>query len=139
MTLQELMRVPYLDGGRDPFKGLDCWGMVRAIRHHVLGLDLLPSLDSTKPGEFKKITRATSALTPLHDYVKLAKPQHGAIALAWQGKVCTHVGIAMRIDGALRIVDTDKNAGARISPVSFFESMFSRVEYYERKDLSWAN
>lgn len=132
MTLQELLRVPYVDGGRDPAHGLDCWGMVRAIRHHVLGLALLPTLDALQPGQLRKIDRASSALPGLHGFEVATLPKHGAIAAAWQGSLCIHVGIVLLIDGALRVVDTDKGVGARICPVGSFEARFTRVAYYEK-------
>lgn len=133
MTLQELLRVPYVNGGRDPATGLDCWGLVRAIRLHYLGGEELPELGGIKPGELRKITRARGALPPLHGYEKLQAPEHGAIAAAFNGALCSHVGTVLRLDGALRVVDTDKGAGGRICPISAFEARFTRVEYYAKK------
>ncbi|QTX33205.1 C40 family peptidase [Aminithiophilus ramosus] len=39
ITYADLLGVPFVDGGRDPRSGLDCWGLVRVVFFRA-GIDL---------------------------------------------------------------------------------------------------
>ena len=37
---EELVGVPFVDGGRDPGKGLDCWGLVREAYKRITNREM---------------------------------------------------------------------------------------------------
>lgn len=127
MTLAELLQVPYQRNARGP-EALDCWGQVRMARQSLFGKALLPPFSDVASGDVramtKEVLRAAAGFMPCE-----AKP--GAIATAWQGRTCPHVGIVVEIDGRLRVLDTNVNAGPRLHTLSGFAASFTKVVFYD--------
>lgn len=119
----------YVKGGRGP-EEYDCYGLVRAVRHEVFGFPLLPSHSEVDPDDKKTMT------TVCHDILDCTgltetTADEAAIATAWAGLLCVHVGIVVQADGRLWVLETDKPTGPCLTPVRTFEKRYSAVKYYD--------
>lgn len=123
MTLTDLLATRYVPQGRT-MPELDCWGLARLARAHLFGKALLPSFVEIAPANKRGLTRAAQGVT-LAD--SDARP--GAIATAWRGAVCVHVGVVVRVDGRRFVLETDEQSGPVLTPVHMFEQRFTRVAY----------
>lgn len=109
--------------------GLDCWGLVLLVRSDF-GKEPLPSYEDIDPLDKKSLTIA--CVTTIRHYVKESDSKtEGAIAAAWQGKVCVHVGVVVYLDGRLWVMETDLGKNICLTPVNVFEARYTRVEYYD--------
>lgn len=121
----------YEDGARGPVR-IDCWGLVREVRHDM-GYEWLPSFAECRHTDPRGFTRA---------YEKQAKEMTpgpaaaGVIAAAFRGRICVHVGIVVDIDGRLQVLDINPGRGVGVEPLSDFESRFAEVVYYRDKNIS---
>ncbi len=121
----------YEDGARGPVR-IDCWGLVREVRHDM-GYPWLPSFAECRNTDPRGFTRA---------YEKQAQEMQtgaahvGAIAAAFRGRICIHVGIVVGIDGRLLVLDINPGRGVGVEPLPDFEARFSEVKYYCDKNLS---
>lgn len=118
-------RAPYREGGRGPVF-YDCWGLCIEVRHKVFGLPLLPSLARVGKDCIRENTKAYHEL-------KLSmvecNPQPGAIAAVFRGKSMLHVGVVIKSEGRLKVLDTNPG-GPCIRTTGDFESAYSKVVYY---------
>lgn len=121
------LRTKYKAGARGPLE-FDCWGIVRRARADLFGKPLLPIFSDAAPGNLRAIHKAFSALSP--NMQAHSRPAVGAIAAAFRGKLCTHVGLVVEADGRLWILETDVATGPSLTRVGAFESRFSSVTYY---------
>lgn len=55
----------------------------------------------------------------------------GAIACAFIGGVCVHVGLVVMADGRIRILETDTPHGVSCTPIAIFEGRYTAVKYYD--------
>lgn len=129
--IEKYMRAPYREGARGPI-AFDCWGLCRAIRHDLFGLDWLPSLGSVGKG---KIRENTKAYRDLRNSMEECPPEPGAIAAVLRGKSLLHVGTVLRIEGRLKVLDTNPG-GACLRTTGEFEADYPRVVYYRDRVLS---
>ncbi len=124
--IERYLTSAYLDGGRGP-DAFDCWGLVRHARHHMLGKPLMPEYGlvpaDDKAGLTEAVAVESSAFTT-------CKPIPGAIATAWERRLCTHVGLVLSVDGRPMVLETNAGSGPRLTPVRAFERRFSRVIYW---------
>ena len=124
--LSGYLSASYEDGARGPDK-YDCWGLVREVRHLHCGKHLLPSwghVRNTMPREFTRAYTLESAT------MEPCRPEIGAIAAVFRGRLVSHVGVVVEIEGRLAILDISPNCCARWWRVSEFERNFSKVTYY---------
>ncbi|WKL53323.1 hypothetical protein Q1W70_01670 [Pseudomonas kielensis] len=120
----------YEDGGRSPAR-LDCWGLVRLVRHEVYGLPLLPSwgyVRNTMPKEFTRAVNEGAAA------MERCEPQIGAIACVWRGRICFHVAVIVEVDGRLHGMEM-KSSGATIKPLRKFQDQYLTVSYHRDRTL----
>lgn len=104
---------------------VNCWGLVRYVMCCRYGRTI-PRLDFDGTDK-RKATKATAyALAGMSK----GAIRDGAIAVAWHGAVCYHVGIVITVNGALRILDINEGVGAATSKPAAFERQYTRVEYY---------
>lgn len=120
MTLVDFLLTRYLDGGRDPKVGLDCWGLVRLARHHLMGLPMLPEIAGEFEGRPHRITTAYRKQTAKMRPVPLGTP--GSVIAVKRGSVCFHVAL-MLDDG--HVLETVQKTGPRRLPLSAFRAAYS--------------
>ena len=134
MSLHRYLNTEYVRGGRT-YPQLDCWGLVRLARSELFGRDKLPELADTRPCDFRRITHAVDSVSTIGGMSTcLARP--GAIATAWRASLCVHVGLCVFVDGRLRVLETDTPHGACLTSISNFTSRYTRVLFYDDKDIS---
>lgn len=124
--IEHYLRSTYQDGGRGP-TAFDCYGLVRAVRHELFNLPLLPVYGAISPDDKPSLTRICQhearALTP-------CKPTPAAIATVWRGKVCIHFGVCIELDGRLGVMETGRRIGPRWLSLRDFERRYLKVIYY---------
>lgn len=113
-------------GGRGP-TAFDCWGLVRDVRANVFGWEWLPSYGAVEDGDKRQLTKACLAERVRFQEVS---PVPGAIATAWRGKLCVHVGVVINADGRLGVLETNPSTGPRWLSVADFERQYMKVIYY---------
>lgn len=116
----------YLDGGRQP-SYIDCWGLVRHVRHVELGLRLLPeygSLRNTDPREFTRAYEEESSI------MERCEPEPGAIAAVMIGRICVHVALVLGSPDGLRILEINPTRGPRCMPLHKWMRDHSTVTFH---------
>lgn len=120
----------YEDGARGPVK-IDCWGLVRQVRHD-LGYAWLPSFSECRNTDPRGFTRAYERQAA---EMERGRAESASIAAAFRGRICVHVGIVVDIDSRLMVLDIDAGRGVECSPVPEFEAKYGEVLYYRDKSL----
>ncbi|WP_375058425.1 hypothetical protein [Zobellella sp. DQSA1] len=132
MSIARYLQSRYRDGGRGPWV-YDCWGLVRAGRHELYGLPLLPSYGAIDPDDKPGLTRAARAV--MRAGFRPVAPAPGAIATCWRGRLCLHVGLVIEIEGRLEALETNRSTGPRRQRLADFEANHLQVVYYDDRDL----
>lgn len=127
-TLNDWLRVPYLAYGRT-MAGVDCWGLVRIVRHALRG-EWLPEFGAIYPDDKVNMTGAAGQVVAA-GFAEVA-PSPGAIAAVWRGKLCLHVAIVIEADGRLAVLETNRATGPRWLRLADFESRYQRVTYHDK-------
>ena len=126
--LDKYIASTYLDGGRE-LPRVDCYGLVRLVREEVFGKGDLPSFGhvrNTMPAEFTRCVKQAAS-----DFAE-CRPEPGAVATVWRGRICVHIAIVVEIDGRLAVLDTGSKTGPSWSSVPRFEARFAKVIYFNR-------
>lgn len=116
----------YVDGGRTD-KEMDCWQMVRIVRHRELGLKLLPSHGSLRNTDPRGFTRAYESEAAL---MEECEPEHGAIAAVLHGKVCVHVALVLQTDEGFRVLEINPVRGVRFIALATWLRDHNTVTYH---------
>lgn len=119
----------YVDGGRGPHE-YDCYGLVRAVRAEVFGRPLLPIHNEVQPSDKATMTTVCQETIDMTG-MKETRIAEAAIATAWAGRLCVHVGIVVYGDGQFWILETDEPTGPCRTPARVFENRYTRVKYYD--------
>lgn len=115
----------YEDGARGPAR-IDCWGLVREVRHDM-GYPWLPSFADCRKTDPRGFTRAYEQQAEL---MQPGAAEAGSIAAAFRGRICVHVGIVVPIDGRLMVLDINPGRGVGVESLPDFEARFAEVIYY---------
>lgn len=129
MTIDDFLATNYVKFGRN-LPDLDCWGLVRLARVELFGRDLLPSYVEIDPQDKRELTAATLNVQAVGEF-KEVSTSAGAIATAWRGRLCVHVGIVVECDGRLWVLETDETTGPALTRPQLFESRYTQVIYYD--------
>lgn len=132
--MNRLLTSKYKPGGRGPDE-YDCWGLVRAARIELFGYPELPSFDWAAPGDFRRISVAYESAKVLQGFYELVVPRPGAIAMAWRGSLCAHVGIVVEVDGRMQVLETDADTGPVLTDIHHFKRRYTSVVFYENQSL----
>lgn len=116
----------YQDGGRGP-RVFDCYGLVRAVRHDLFGLPLLPSHGAISPDDKAQMTATCEAE---RQRLTQGNPAPAAIATCWRGQLCVHVGVCVELNGRLGVLETGRKCGPRWLSLADFERRYLKVIYY---------
>lgn len=131
MTLNELLQVPYMPNGRS-VEGADCYGLARMARVYLFGKPWMASHGSVDGSDKEAMTEAQKEWAK---GFRVVDPYPGAIATAWRGSLCKHVGIVVDVDNRRMILETDEpgktDRGPRLTPIRYFEQRFLKVVYYD--------
>jgi hypothetical protein len=132
VTLADLLKVPYVAHGRAE-TGADCYGLTRLARKHLYGKSLAGDYTEINPMDKRGLTKALAKEAVAYRQCPI---KDGAIAAAFQGKLCTHMAIAVTVDGRLMILETNaKETNAKGMPRIIHPEMFARgyakVIYYD--------
>lgn len=129
MTIDDFLQTRYVKFGRGPVD-MDCWGLVRLARVELFSKALLPSYADVDPHDKRRLTQSTHDAVGGNHLVEVDM-MPGAIAAAWQARLCVHVGIVVESDGRLWILETDEDTGPVLTRPSTFESRYTKVVYYD--------
>lgn len=127
--LQKYLSSTYKIGGRGPLE-YDCWGMTREARVTLFDKPWFPDFlhidDDTR---VQAMTRESMRVVRMCD-LKECAPRAGAVATAWRGRLCIHIGIVIDVDGSLLILETDR-PGPKLTNLHVFERRYTAVQYYD--------
>jgi cell wall-associated NlpC family hydrolase len=111
MIAEELLGLPYAEGGRGP-DVFDCYGLVREF-HRRRGLSLPDGRDEEAIADF---------------FVRVERPDPGDVIKLHKGQCLGHVGIFLR-DGVLNMTE-------RGSKLIHHRHLVGKIEgYYRHRDL----
>lgn len=121
----------YEDGGRD-WPLLDCWGLLRLARHELFGLPLLNSL-----GDVRRYSARNNQRFYRDQIAHLVpcEPEPGAIAAAFRGELCVHVGLVVRREGRLQVLEINPVSHARTTRLGEFSGNYTKVIFYRDRIL----
>lgn len=119
--IADYMHYPFAINGRGP-DSFDCYGLVRAVRMNEFDKPFMEQHRELPTGSFRGMTR---------EVVKLREcdREDGAIACAWRGKICFHIGVVVTVDGIQWILDTSEATGPKLTRPAAFERQYTRVTY----------
>lgn len=120
----------YEDGARGPVR-IDCWGLVRQVRHDM-GYTWLPSFAECRHTDPRGFTRAYEQQA---SEMATGPAEAGAIAAAFRGRICVHVGIVVPIDDRLLVLDINPGRGVGVEALADFEARYAEVLYYRDKNI----
>lgn len=126
-SLDRFLATRYVKYGRHG-GDLDCYGLVRLARHELFGLPLLPLFGDIAPEDKQGLTAACKDVSKGFSPT-MANP--AAIATAWRGKLCMHVGLVVEADERLWVLETNEISGPCLTPIPRFESRYTKVIYYD--------
>lgn len=129
MTIDDFLATNYVKFGRS-LPDLDCWGLVRLARVELFNRELLPSYVEIDPSDKRELTTATLNVQAVGEFKEVSMSV-GAIATAWRGRLCVHVGIVVECDGRLWVLETDEATGPALTRPQLFESRYTQVIYYD--------
>jgi len=94
----------------------------------MFGGSLLPSFGTIRPTMCVEFTRHCNEVC---DVLQKCGPEPGALVGIFRGKVCTHVGIVVEIDGLLGVLDTTSKTNSRWMSIPDFDRRYLKVIYYK--------
>tara|TARA_Y100000310_G_scaffold345867_1_gene472002 strand:- start:25694 stop:26098 length:405 start_codon:yes stop_codon:yes gene_type:complete len=120
--------IPYLDGGRDPVRGLDCWGLVRTVLMHEFSVPELPEWGAILDGDHAEFNDAYRTMRSRFKRVVSAKPGDVVCVFNPAGQ-CAHVGIVINGDTGPTVLDTTTKSGVQTSPMNQYARKYdNRLE-----------
>lgn len=70
------------------------------------------------------------------EHLRNASHSPGAIAAAFRGQACVHVGLVVDVDGRQRVLETNPGSGVSLTPLRTFTDQYSKVIFYRDRNLS---
>lgn len=129
MMLDKYLSVKYAHNGNGEDGVHNCWSLVRLARSELFGLPMLPDFSSISATDKKALTESMIAVRDENGF-KEVSAKAGAIATAFRGSLCVHLGLVVEADGRLWILEIDEPTGACLTPTGKFESRYAKVIYY---------
>lgn len=131
MTLNDLLLTRYKRFARGP-EEYDCWGLARAAWHGIFGKGQLPDLSDVCPTDKRRLTLCAKEVVSCEG-LGAVRLRSGALATAWRGKICVHIGIVIETtDGRTWILETDEGVGPSLTDPNSFASRYEKVIFYDR-------
>lgn len=113
-TPTDLIGTPYLWGGRDPSEGLDCWGLVRAVR---------PEVPDYAAADAREAARVMAEHAP--DWLPADPPAPGDVLLLGTRRP-HHCGILTERG----VLHTTRTLGAVLEPLAAIRQRYPLIRGY---------
>lgn len=124
-TPDKYLSAKWLKGGR-VLPEIDCFGLINEIRS---------DLSLPKWPEFAGITKDDNGLDSEAKKFMMTltrcEPEVGAGVACFTGRLVTHVGIVVLIDGELSIAECNPKRNVTFMPLSRLKALYHRVEYWK--------
>jgi cell wall-associated NlpC family hydrolase len=127
--MNQWLAIPYKDYGRD-LSGVDCWGLVRLVWKELRG-EWLPSYGLISPSDKTTLTGATLEVRDGFGFFQQSEVRPGAIATCWRGDLCLHVGVVVKAEGRLAVLEAGRSFGVRWKWKPDFDRLHAKVIYYD--------
>lgn len=97
MQINDFIGIPFLEGGRDPSVGLDCWGLVQSASAGLHGIEL-PSYAGcyTTPLDYDELKRLIDGEKSAWQPIPKGEERPGDVALLRVRGRPVHVGLVTR-------------------------------------------
>lgn len=127
--IRQYLKTVYKKGGRGPVE-YDCWGLAREVHHKVYGRPYMPDLLCAVPGKLRQLTEMSKQV---HQDCGTfdCEMREGAFAEAWIGSLFVHIGIVVKVDGRLMILETDAPTGPVLTKPHVFASRYTKVRFFD--------
>ncbi len=125
LNIDKYLSVTWQMGGR-VFPVLDCYGIVHEVRRD-LGLPEWPAFE----GVIKEGSEMNNACEGFMGNVKQCQPCEGAVAACYKGQLISHLGVVVRLNGILQVIESNPRKNVTILPLRRFERQYAKVEYYQ--------
>lgn len=129
--IDHFLNTHYEQYGMGP-KGYNCWGLVVAARVMIFGREELPLHKNIKEDDKLSMTHAAISVKNEGGFEE-CKAHPAAIATAWVGRICVHVGLVVEADNRLWVLETNIGKGPSLTPIKNFESRYKTVIYYDNQ------
>ncbi|HCI2855697.1 TPA: hypothetical protein NOU12_001719 [Pseudomonas aeruginosa] len=123
----------YEEGGR-VLPRVDCWGLTIIARSELFGLPMLSDFGAVTRKSILDFQRSYRA--EVERALEECQPFPGAIAAAFRGQACVHVGLVVDADGRQRVLETNPSSGVSITPLRTFTDQYTKVIFYRDRNLS---
>lgn len=125
--INTMIGIPWKKGGRNPSKGLDCWGFLKYFYTQILDINIDYDYPY-QPGDTKNIVKSfTKATSKEGGWTKLDKPKNFCAVALSQNKRIHHVGIWFN-GGCLHATE---GLGVVYNNISDLKrNGYNRVEFY---------
>lgn len=132
--IKQIMRVPYLPGGRD-WKGADCWGLVLLCLKHAMGVEA-SSHDGLyyAPGQSPESAQQgiQDALSHEPEFAEVQQPRRGDFVLMSLLNHPVHIGFML---GPSSMLHTQMGVGPAVADLASPKWARRVRGYYRHKDL----
>src|SRR5665648_490528 len=115
------------------YPNLNCWGLVRLVRHEMYGLPLLPAFGIDSDDK-RGMTFAANAVTT--ENLIEGPPCKGSIIEVWIGRLCIHVAVVIEVEGRLAVMESTGKKNVSWMRLPDFEAQYATVKYFNDKNLS---
>lgn len=124
MDLNKYIGVPYLPGGRDPARGLDCYGLVRAV-YRELGREL-PDWQGDSE-DLRAVTNSLLHAVDAEEYaVPVERPENYDFVLVKRRALPWHIGVYLQ--GS--VLHAERGVGVSFVELGrFLQAQGPNVEY----------
>lgn len=126
--LNKYLRMFYKEGARGENNLIDCWGLVRLVRHEVFKKPLLNEYKDVSKDKIKLIQKAYEEQKEILKEIKDYK-NSSIVCLFFKG-LCIHVGIIYNDF----VLDINTNEYAKLTRIQDFLNKYSRpweIKYYD--------
>lgn len=127
--IMEYLKTPWIIGGRELGKALDCWGLLMDFYHRVFGISVEDQSAYYATASLLDIGKSMCDWTANlpHEWVSIQRPLPGCMVLMGRNSRIHHVGVYLEIGGKGKILHTEQRIGGKLTPLNSCASEGWRV------------
>lgn len=133
MNVEHYLGIPFVKGGRDCARGLDCWGLVKLFYDLQFGIQL-----STHAAPLGQLTRREDARTEIESgvWTEVTEPQDGDGVGLGTVHGLNHVGIYIEANGEPSLLHSQSNCSTIQTLRYLREHGFHVIRFFRHADRS---